>query len=197
MRLTRLEMHGFRCYQRPTSFEFGPGLNVFCGANEAGKSALMQAVQFCLFLPRLDSDRQACRSDGADVCQIALEYELPAGGRYRLERDLVGNQHALCRWAGEAWQQATTQLRDITREVQSHTGCDQALFERTLLVRHESIEVPPSEDLTSALAARLELLVGGRGKVSAVKAAGKLEDRYKALTGPRAGEIVAAQQRLE
>lgn len=197
MRLLRIEMQGFRCYVEPTVVEFHAGLNVFCGANEAGKSALMQAIQHALYLPRMEAERLACLAEGQDLCRTALEYGLPDRSRYRLERDLVAHRHALSRWDGHAWSPVGTQLTDIARAVQRHTGCDQVLFERTLLVRHEAIEVPASDDLTTALAARLELLIGGQGRVSAAKAADKLEQKLKALTGPRAGEIAIAEGRLE
>jgi chromosome segregation ATPase len=53
VRLVRLEIQGFRCYREPTTVDFLAGLNVFSGPNEAGKSALMQAIQHALYLPRL------------------------------------------------------------------------------------------------------------------------------------------------
>jgi DNA repair exonuclease SbcCD ATPase subunit len=197
MRLVRVRVHGFRGCAEEKTVELKPGLNVFCGANEAGKSTLVQAIHYALYLPRTELERLACVAEGKDLCRIWLEYELEDGARYLLERDLIAHRHSLSRWDGHAWTQESTQLSDIARAVQAHTGCDQPFFERSLLVRHETIEVPPTDDLASAVAARLEIMIGGQSKVTAVKAVAKLDQRLKALTGPRAGEIAVTDGRLQ
>jgi DNA repair exonuclease SbcCD ATPase subunit len=197
MRLLSVGMHGFRGCAEDTKVEFGPGLNVFCGANEAGKTTLVLAIHYALYLPRTELERLACVAEGKDLCRIWLDYELSNGARYRLERDLIAHRHALSRWDGHGWSQESTQLGDIARTVQAHTGCDQAFFERSLLVRHETIEVPPTDDLAAAVATRLEILIGGQSKITAVKAVAKLDQKLKALTGPRAGEISTTTGRLQ
>ncbi|TME18825.1 MAG: hypothetical protein E6I63_00915 [Chloroflexi bacterium] len=192
----RLEIRGFRSYAEPIEVRFDGGLNVFMGRNEAGKTGLLRAIQCALFPPSRGTDRHSLLAEGEGECRLALEYRLPGGERWRVERDLTAYKHALHAWRDNSWEPVSTALSDIADVVRAHTGCDEALFERTLLVRHEAVEVPASADVTKTLAARLELVAGGSGRVSAVAAAAKLEAGFKKLSGPYKGEIVVAAERL-
>src|SRR5437660_199417 len=194
--LEGLEMRGFRSYAEPIEVRFDGGLNVFMGRNEAGKTGLLRAIQCALFPPSRGTDRHSLLAEGEGECRLALEYRLPGGERWRVERDLTAYKHALHAWRDNSWEPVSTALSDIADVVRAHTGCDEALFERTLLVRHEAVEVPASADVTKTLAARLELVAGGSGRVSAVAAAAKLEAGFKKLSGPYKGEIVVAAERL-
>lgn len=197
MRLFRLEMAGFRSYREPVVVEFGPGLNVFSGPNEAGKTGLLLGIVCCLFPPRLEVERKALVSRGSAACRLALEYELAGGERWRLERDLVSHRGVLSRRSGGAWQPVGNSLTDIAALVREHTGCDEQLFRASLLVGHEAVEVAESDDLTRALRERLEALVSGSASgVTAARAAEKLNKTLKAITGPQRGEIAQGQARL-
>jgi hypothetical protein len=190
-------MEGFRSYREPVEVRFEPGANVFLGRNEAGKTGILLAVQAALYPPRLASEREALVADGSDVCRVGLEYELPDGRVIRVDRDLVGHKGAIAELRETGPQVLATALGDIAQIVREHTGCDEALFRATLLVRHEAVEIGDADDLTRSLSERIEVLVSGSpGGVSAARAVRKLEERLKGLSGPRAGEIALAEGRL-
>ncbi|HEY8762103.1 MAG TPA: AAA family ATPase [Candidatus Dormibacteraeota bacterium] len=197
MRLTRLVMHGFRSYAEPVEVRFEPGANVFLGRNEAGKTGILLAIQAALYTPRTAAERESLVADGSDVCQIALEYALPDGREFRVCRDLVAHKGSIAECRQGSWLTLATAVGDIAQIVREHTGCDDALFRATLLVRHEAVEVGDADDLTRSLSERIELLVSGSpGGISAARAVKKLETHVKELSGPRAGQIAAAETRL-
>ena len=197
MRLTRLVMQGFRSYRDPVEVRFEPGVNVFLGRNEAGKTGILLAVQAALYPPRLASDREALVSAGSDVCRVGLEYELPDGRAIRVDRDLVAHKGAIAELRETGPVTLATAPGDIAQVVREHTGCDEALFKATLLVRHEGVEIGDADDLTRSLSERIEVLVSGSpGGISAARAVRKLEEKVKGLAGPRAGEITLAEARL-
>jgi hypothetical protein len=190
-------MHGFRSYREPVEVRFEPGVNVFLGRNEAGKTGILLAVQAALYAPRSAAERESLVADGSDVCRVALEYTLPDGREFRVDRDLVGHKGAIAECREGSWLTLATSVGDIAQVVREHTGCDDALFRATLLVRHEGVEVGDADDLTRSLSERIELLVSGSpGGVSAARAVKKLADGVKELSGPRAGLVAAADTRV-
>jgi AAA domain-containing protein len=197
VRLSRLVMHGFRSYREPVEVRFEPGVNVFLGRNEAGKTGILLAVQAALYAPRSAAERESLVADGSDICQVALEYTLPDGREFRIARDLVAHKGSIAECREGTWLTLATSVGDIAQIVREHTGCDDALFRATLLVRHEGIEVGDADDLTRSLSERIELLVSGSpGGISAARAVKKLEDSVKVLSGPRAGLVAAAEGRF-
>jgi AAA domain len=197
VRLSRLVMHGFRSYREPVEVRFEPGVNVFLGRNEAGKTGILLAVQAALYAPRSAAERESLVSDESDICQVALEYSLPDGREFRIARDLVAHKGSIAECREGTWLTLATSVGDIAQIVREHTGCDDALFRATLLVRHEGVEVGDADDLTRSLSERIELLVSGSpGGISAARAVKKLEDSVKVLSGPRAGLVAAAETRL-
>jgi uncharacterized protein YhaN len=96
VRLRRIELAGFGCLQ---SFQtdLAPGLNLFHGLNEAGKSTLQQAV-LALLYGFYDHDRarpdETARYErfrpwaGPDYRGL-LEYELNNGRRFQVRRDFT------------------------------------------------------------------------------------------------------------
>jgi chromosome segregation protein len=198
VKLLRLVMHGFRSYSEPIEIGFEPGANVFLGRNEAGKTGILLAIQAALYAPRSAAERESLIADGSDVCQVALEYELADGRRFRVDRDLANHKGAIAECRNGSWLTVATSVGDIAQVVREHTGCDDALFRATLLVRHESVEIADADDLTRSLSERIELLVSGSpAGVSAARAVRKLEAGVKELSGPRAGLITAAEGRLQ
>ena len=197
MKLQRLTMIGFRSYSEPAEVVFEPGVNVFLGRNEAGKSSILLAIQAALYPPRLATEREPLVSEGSDRCQVALEYSLPGGRMFRVERDLVAGKGSIAECREGTWHLLATAPGDVAKLVREHTGCDEPLFRASLLVRHEGVEVGDGSDLVNSLNERLEVLVSGSpGGVSAAKAVNKLETRVKELSGPRAGLVVAAEAKL-
>lgn len=94
MRLTRIDLHGFGCL-RDFHAELAPGLNVFSGMNEAGKSTLLQSVRALLY-GFYDADRarpdetarhERFRPWDGGVYRGSLEYEMEDGRRFEARRD--------------------------------------------------------------------------------------------------------------
>jgi DNA repair exonuclease SbcCD ATPase subunit len=190
-------MHGFRSYSEPVEVRFEPGVNVFLGRNEAGKTGILLAVQAALYAPRTAAERESLVAEGSDICQVAVEYSLPDGREFRVARDLVAHKGSIAECREGSWLTLASSVGDIAQIVREHTGCDDALFRATLLVRHEGVEVGDADDLTRSLSERIELLVSGSpGGISAARAVKKLEDSVKVLSGPRAGLVTAAEGRL-
>jgi DNA repair exonuclease SbcCD ATPase subunit len=197
MRLTRLVMHGFRSYREAVEVHFEPGVNVFHGRNEAGKTGILLAIQAALYAPRTAAERELLVAEGSDVCLVALEYTLPDGREFRVDRDLVAHRGSMAECREGSWLTLATSVGDIGQIVREHTGCDDALFRATLLVRHEGVEVGDADDLTRSLSERIELLVSGSpGGISAARAVKKLDDGVRTLSGPRAGLVAGAATRL-
>ena len=94
MRLSRIELPGFGCLSG-FSAELGPGLNLFYGDNEAGKSTLQQAI--CAMLYGFYENDRALKDETArhdrfrpwagGVYRGALAYELDDGRRFEVRRD--------------------------------------------------------------------------------------------------------------
>lgn len=96
MRLGRIELPGFGCL-RDFRAELAPGLNVFYGMNEAGKSTLQQAVRAMLY-GFYDADRarpdesarhERFRPWDGGVYRGALEYETSDGRQFEVRRDFT------------------------------------------------------------------------------------------------------------
>jgi DNA repair exonuclease SbcCD ATPase subunit len=94
VRLSRIELPGFGCLSG-FSAELGPGLNLFFGDNEAGKSTLQQAI--CAMLYGFYEGDRALKDETArherfrpwagGVYRGALSYELDDGRRFEVRRD--------------------------------------------------------------------------------------------------------------
>lgn len=94
MRIRRISLPGFGCL-RGFQCELAPGLNLFFGENEAGKSTLQQAVLALLYgfydhnqaRPAETERHQRFRPWNGGDYRGLLEYELADGRRYEVRRD--------------------------------------------------------------------------------------------------------------
>jgi energy-coupling factor transporter ATP-binding protein EcfA2 len=89
MKLRALELEQFRKFARPVRLSgFGDGVNLLCGANEFGKSTLLEAIRGLLF-ERHGSGAQSIKRmqtwNGDAAPQLALEFEIE-GGLWRIEK---------------------------------------------------------------------------------------------------------------
>jgi len=94
VRITRIEIEGFGCL-RDFWEDIAPGLHLFHGPNESGKSTLQQSI-FALLYGFYESDRARASENAARERLVpwsgppyggTLEYELQNGIRYRVQRD--------------------------------------------------------------------------------------------------------------
>lgn len=105
MRLSRVDLGGFGCL-KDLDIEVAPGLHVFHGPNEAGKSTLQQAL-LALLYGFYDADRaRKAENDARDRFAPwsggpyagRLEYELEDGRRYRVFRDFSNDELLTVVW---------------------------------------------------------------------------------------------------
>jgi DNA repair exonuclease SbcCD ATPase subunit len=96
VKLSRIEIHGFGCLSN-FSEDLAPGLHIFHGPNESGKSTLQQAV-LALLYGFYEGDRAKAAENAVRQRFIPwqhqryaarLEYELQDGHRYRVTRDFA------------------------------------------------------------------------------------------------------------
>lgn len=94
MRIVRVELDGFGCL-RDFRADIAPGLHIFHGPNESGKSTLQQAI-FALLCGFYEGDRARAEENAARESfrpwskapyRGRLIYELADGRRFRVERD--------------------------------------------------------------------------------------------------------------
>ena len=96
MRLRRIDLPAFGCLS-DFSAELSPGLNLFVGENEAGKSTLQAAISALLYgffenerALKTENERyERFRPWTGSVYRGALEYELSNGDRYEARRDFA------------------------------------------------------------------------------------------------------------
>ena len=96
MKLRRIDLPAFGCLS-DFGAELSPGLNLFVGDNEAGKSTLQAAI--CALLYGFFDNERALKTENeryerfrpwtGSVYRGALEYELSTGDRYEARRDFA------------------------------------------------------------------------------------------------------------
>mgnify|MGYP005839837753 CR=1 FL=1 len=105
MRITRIEIEGFGCL-RDFREDIAPGLHLFQGPNESGKSTLQQSI-FALLYGFYESDRARASENAARERFVpwsgppyggTLEYELENGVRYRVQRDFSSSDVPTTLW---------------------------------------------------------------------------------------------------
>ncbi len=182
MKLRSLRIEGFgRLADR--SFEFGPGLNVVVGRNEAGKSTLAAALVASLYgLRRGEKDRWRPWAGGAAYAS-ALAYETSDGAAWEVHRafehdskgvrvyDAGGGDAAARLGSGKSLSPGEAHLR-ISLEVFVQTAC----------VRQRAIALDggSASDVSTALA---QALGGGPKEDAALGAVERLDDALRRHVG--------------
>ena len=100
MKLSRIEIRSFGCLS-DFAEDLAPGLHIFHGPNESGKSTLQQAI-LALLYGFYESDRAKATENAARQRFVPwkhprytarLEYDLQDGHRYRVTRDFAGDDN--------------------------------------------------------------------------------------------------------
>ncbi|MBN2503278.1 MAG: AAA family ATPase [Anaerolineales bacterium] len=100
MRLARIRLRNFRCYQDEVSIEIDD-ITVLVGKNDAGKSTIMDALAIFFDEDKLDSDDASQNGDKTDVRIICEFDDLPetlvidANYPTRLQDEFLLNENGL------------------------------------------------------------------------------------------------------
>ena len=102
MRFNSIKMVGFKKFLDAT-IEFGPGLTIFHGPNEAGKSTLHEAVVTALYglSRKADANLLKTKDDARSwqdlpECTVEVDYSVQ-DGRYVIRRDIAAGKVELYR----------------------------------------------------------------------------------------------------
>ena len=103
MQLTRLRIAELRRFRAP--FELAgiqPGLNIFTGPNEAGKSTVVRAIRAAFFERHRSTSVEDLRpyGDSAATPVVELDFDI-AGTPYRLTKSFLHKKRCELQWGGE------------------------------------------------------------------------------------------------
>ncbi len=145
MILHRLSLHNFGCLGA-AEFEFGSGLNIIRGPNEAGKSTLQTAFLALLFVKVDTTNRYWKRLQTWGAAQMyRLSAEFTAGGtEWRLSKDFAAGKTSLADLtSGEEW----TDHDQVQEKLDELLGTgSRDVYESTAAVRQQQVAMLGAED---------------------------------------------------
>ena len=94
MQLTRLRIEQLRQFRQPYELkDFVPGLNLFTGPNEAGKSTLVRAIRAAFFERHRSSSVEDLKPWGDSSAAPSIELDFNLDGKpYRLSKSFLGRK---------------------------------------------------------------------------------------------------------
>jgi DNA repair exonuclease SbcCD ATPase subunit len=180
------------------AFDFGPGLNLIKGPNEAGKSTLVDALIWSLYAdpnnpPEAVERRETWGSEGG----VALSVAFSAGKRvFRIDTDFTRKTRRLTEVRSNRATEDHNLMRRLISETLGLVSAD--VFMATAAIRQN--EVTQVSSGAVALRDRLEALVTGGGEDAvAAKAIEKIDDETGMLAGTdgRISEIERRRSEFE
>ncbi len=185
MILRTLELKHFGRFAE-RSFEFRRGMNLVLGANEAGKSTLMEAIPAVLFGLRNKERFKPWGRQGS--CEAALVFE-NAGRTVRIARDILADQvqfsehddlyHLLYQFEGKAAPQGRSSERgEYLKQLQRVFGmAEEEIFRASLFFGQGSLEISGQ-----GLAGKIKAILSGFVEVDYDQVLKSLRDDYFAIT---------------
>lgn len=183
MRFNSVKMVGFKKFLNST-IEFGPGLTIFHGPNETGKSTLHQAVITGLYgiSRKADSSLLKSREDARSwqnlpECMIEVDYSVE-DKRYLIRRNVVGGKVELYAVGDDAERSLLSGNREqIEKIIADQTGIeDPYVFNRTVSVCQA--DIAQASDL-GRIGSNVESVFAGVAAVSASDAAEFLDKNVR------------------
>jgi exonuclease SbcC len=138
MLLTRLYLRNYRVYEDELELELPAGLVGIYGANGAGKSALIEAIRFCLYGQARTSKDEIRTSDVKGDCITEVEFE-HEGHLYLVRRTITGANHTVKAEAHWNNQQVAEGVRDVGAYVHSVLGMDDTSFRASVYAEQKQI----------------------------------------------------------
>ena len=183
MRLRSLRIDGFgRLADR--TFEFGPGLNVVAGPNEAGKSTLAAAIVAALYgLQRGEKDRW--RPWAGASYATALTYETADGAAWEVHRAFERDTKGVRVYDADGADAAARLGKGKTLNPgEAHLQIPLDVFLQTACARQRSIalETGTANEVSAALAHALD---GGPKEDAALGAMARLDEAQRRYVGTK------------
>lgn len=210
MKLNQIEISGFgKLVNR--SYEFGPGMNLIYGINEAGKSTLQRSILAALYGFFDDGSITAVKKsilasyepwDSKALFGLRLLFEVDNGSQYRVDRTFAPKAETLLydlktRRSLNSKYHSSSQGRLFFAE--ELLGMPREVFENTCIVRQA--ELAALEKSASAITdALLRLSASGSQESTSSQALDFLETAYKEQIGTQRSRnkpLPEAQHRLE
>lgn len=177
MIIRSLHARKFRCLDDAT-LQFGPGLNIIKGPNEAGKSTVHAALLKVLFerptTKRANEDDRAWHAE--QLYQLTLEFTDTSAKSWRLSKDFERNSASLVSGAN-----TVTTHQAVQDKVSSMIGTSsERVFVSTVCVRQDAIAQigDGSKEIAQSLE---EIVTGGEEDIYSQAAIKKLDDAVRDL----------------
>lgn len=193
MKLRSIRLLGFGQFKNYPEVEFGQGLNVLVGHNEAGKSTLVDAILMLLFgVTKKDTLFRRYRPlDGGNFAAVMV-VETSDGKLWRVERDFARGRLEISAQTNAGWTVVGSRSANPILADLGITSLN--LCRSTILVSRSDVVIqgPEQKALGQAIAARV---TGGETEIVAQKALRDLEQRRRQLQNVEGQELV--QRRAE
>jgi|GEM_PF-4164882 len=183
MRFNSVKMVGFKKFLDAT-IEFGPGLTIFYGPNESGKSTLHQAVITGLYglSRKADANLLKTKDDARSwqdlpECTIEVDYSVQ-DGRYVIRRDIgAGKVELYGVDEGGDRSLISANAKEIEKTIAEQTGIEAPyVFNRTISVCQA--DMAEASDL-DRIGSNIELVFAGEAAVTAAEAAEFLDKKVR------------------
>lgn len=187
MIIRRIELRHFGRFGE-ADFNLARGINLVSGANEAGKSTLMEAIPAVLFGLR---DKERFRPWGRDgSCSAALQLQLSNGNRIQIEREILSDRvvfsetsstgEVLTTFDGKVSPAGRSSERAIyLGHLERFLGhADEELFRASLFFAQGSLELNTPPEVT----ARIKAILSGCAEIDYDKILDALSSDYFAIT---------------
>jgi DNA repair exonuclease SbcCD ATPase subunit len=178
MELLELTLKKYKRFS-DAAFRFSPGLTVFWGNNEAGKSTIFEAICSAFY----GRERgKILESWSGGNCSVALSYRAD-GKNWRVERRLTEGAASLGSISGDETADVTSTRDEITRILAEQLGTSsRSVLENTVFVKQLYVKCDDRAGL-EAVGGEIQRILTGTAHISAAEVRNKLEDKRDAVKG--------------
>jgi exonuclease SbcC len=194
MRLLRLQLQDFRCFEAADLDLNVDGLIAVVGRNGAGKSTIFSAVEWALFGARRGAAALPVTRQGAEgPCWVELEFEV--GGRTYAVRRVAGQDASLVDVSSGVTLAST--LTETSRQAAVVLGLTQEMFGGTFYARQREVQALSDSARASDRREQLERLLGIEHLRRAAEIAGRDAKEQKVVVDTLAAESLDVKELKE
>lgn len=178
MELIELALENFKKF-KSGQFAFCPGINLFWGLNESGKSTVHEAISCALF----GRDRgQVVESWDGGPCVVGLSYR-SSGKLFRIERRLTEGSAKIGILSGDDLVDAVSAKDEVESLLADHLGiASRQVFDNTMSVRQMGMSSVQASDM-DAVGGEIQRILTGTAHVSAAEVLEHLEKKRGNIKG--------------